>query len=341
MNTEDFNYELPEHLIAQTPLKERSASRLLVLDRKTQTFKDKKFLDVLDYLNEGDALVINDTKVIPARLIGIKEETHARIEILLLKCIEDNVWEALSRPQKRLKIGTIVDFGEGLLKIRVREILADGIVRVELIYEGILMEVLEKLGTMPLPPYIHEELKDQRRYQTVYAEFPGSAAAPTAGLHFTESLLEEIKKRKVNIVHVTLHVGLGTFRPVEEEDLTKHVMHTEHFVLSDESAKILNDTKARGKKIVAVGTTSVRTLESVVAKYGCFKACEEDTNIYIYPGYSFKAVDAMITNFHLPKSTLIMLVSAFAGREFILKAYEHAVQEEYRFFSFGDAMIIK
>lgn len=340
MNTEDYNYDLPERLIAQTPLKDRSSSRLLVLDRDTETFEDRSFIDVIDYLEEGDALVINDTKVIPARLIGLKEETHAKIELLLLNCIEGDVWEALSRPQKRLKVGTIVDFG-GLLKAEVKEILKDGIVHVELIYDGILMEVLEKLGTMPLPPYIHEELKDQGRYQTVYAKIEGSAAAPTAGLHFTESLLEKIERKGVNIVHVTLHVGLGTFRPVEEDDIRDHIMHTEHFVVSKESAEILNDTKKRGNRIVAVGTTSVRTLESVLSKYGEFRACEEDTNIFIYPGYSFKAVDAMITNFHLPKSTLLMLVSAFAGREFVLKAYKHAIDEEYRFFSFGDAMIIK
>ena len=340
MNTKDYDYDLPDELIAQTPLKDRSSSRLMVLDRMLETFEDRSFTDVLDYLEEGDALVINDTKVIPARLIGFKEETHAKIEILLLNCIAGDVWEALSRPQKRLKVGTVVDFG-GLLKAEVKEILKDGIVHVELKYEGILMEVLEKLGTMPLPPYIHEELKDQGRYQTVYAEIEGSAAAPTAGLHFTKSLLEKIETKGINIVHITLHVGLGTFRPVEEEDIRDHVMHTEHFVVSKESAEILNDTKKRGKRIVAVGTTSVRTLESVVSKYGEFRACEEDTSIFIYPGYSFKAVDAMITNFHLPKSTLLMLVSAFAGREFILRAYQHAIDEEYRFFSFGDAMIIK
>ncbi len=341
MKTDDFDYDLPERLIAQTPLKERSSSRLLVLDRNKKTYEDRVFTDVLDYLEKGDALVINDTKVIPARLIGIKEETGARIEILLLKVIEGNVWEALSRPQKRLHEGTVVTFGDGLLKARVEKILDDGIVHVELLYEGILMEVLEKLGTMPLPPYIHEELKEQGRYQTVYAEIDGSAAAPTAGLHFTRELLKKIEEKGVKIVHVTLHVGLGTFRPVEERDIRDHVMHTEHYVLSEESARILNETREASGKIIAVGTTSVRTLESVMSKYGTFKACEEDTSIYIYPGYTFKGIDAMITNFHLPKSTLIMLVSAFAGREFILEAYKHAIDEEYRFFSFGDAMIIK
>ncbi len=341
MNTEDYNYNLPEELIAQTPLAERSSSRLLVLNRKTKTYEDKVFTDIIDYLNPGDALVINDTKVIPARLIGLKEETGAKIEILLLKNLEDDVWEALSRPTKRLKIGTIVTFGEGLLKARVQEILEDGIVHVELIYEGILMEVLERLGTMPLPPYIHEELKEQGRYQTVYAEVDGSAAAPTAGLHFTKELLARIEVKGVKIVHVTLHVGLGTFRPVEEADIRMHKMHVEHYVVGEESARILKETKAAGGRIVAVGTTSVRTLESMYGKYGDFVACEEDTGIYIYPGYTFKCVDAIITNFHLPKSTLIMLVSAFAGRDFILEAYEHAISERYRFFSFGDAMFIK
>lgn len=341
MNTEDYNYELPERLIAQTPLKVRSASRLLVLDRKDETFEDKVFTDILDEFVEGDTLVINDTKVIPARLIGLKEETGARIEILLLKNIEGDVWEALSKPTKRLHIGTIVTFGEGLLKARVESILGEGIVHVTLIYEGILMEVLEKLGTMPLPPYIHEELKEQGRYQTVYAEIPGSAAAPTAGLHFTDELLAKIKEKGVKIVRVTLHVGLGTFRPVEESDIRNHKMHTEHFFMSKETADVLNEAKRNNTRIIAVGTTSVRTLESIVSKYGEFRECEEDTSIFIYPGYEFKAVDAIITNFHLPKSTLIMLVSAFAGREFVLKAYEHAVESEYRFFSFGDAMFIK
>jgi len=341
MNTEDYNYNLPEELIAQTPLKDRSSSRLLILNRETKTYKDGAFTDIIDHLNSGDALVINDTKVIPARLIGLKEDTGARIEILLLKNLEGNVWEALSRPQKRLHIGTIVVFGEGLLKARVDKILEEGIVHVTLIYEGILMEVLERLGTMPLPPYIHEELKDQGRYQTVYAEILGSAAAPTAGLHFTEEVLNKIEEKGVKIVHVTLHVGLGTFRPVEVTDIREHHMHTEHFFMSKETAEVLNEVKKSGKRIVAVGTTSVRTLESVMSKYGEFRECEEDTSIFIYPGYKFKAVDAMLTNFHLPKSTLIMLVSAFAGREFVLDVYKHAVEEKYRFFSFGDAMFIE
>lgn len=341
MNIEDYNYDLPKELIAQTPLKSRSSSRLLVLNREKHEFHDKTFTDIIDLVDEGDALVINDTKVIPARLIGFKEDTGAKIEILLLKNLEGDKWEALSKPTKRLHVGTIVTFGEGLLRIRIDEILSEGIVHVSLIYEGILMEVLDRLGTMPLPPYIHEELKDQGRYQTVYAEILGSAAAPTAGLHFTEEVLKKLEEKGVKIVHVTLHVGLGTFRPVEVEDIREHHMHTEHFIMSAESAKILNEVKKSGKRIVAVGTTSVRTLESIYTKYNEFKACEEDTSIFIYPGYTFKAVDAILTNFHLPKSTLIMLVSAFAGREFILEAYKHAVEEEYRFFSFGDAMFIE
>lgn len=341
MNIEDYNYDLPEQLIAQTPLKDRSSSRLLVVDKETKTYEDKTFMDILDLINPDDALVINDTKVIPARLIGFKEDTGAKIEILLLKNIEGDHWEALSKPMKRLHVGSIVTFGNGLLKVQIDEIIGEGIVHVTLLYSGILMEVLDKLGTMPLPPYIHEELNDQGRYQTVYAETPGSAAAPTAGLHFTDELLTKLQKKGVKIVHVTLHVGLGTFRPVEENDIRDHKMHTEHFIMNEQSAKTLNETKAMGGRIIGVGTTSVRTLESIVQKYGKFIPCEEDTGIYIYPGYEFKAVDAIITNFHLPKSTLIMLVSAFAGREFILDCYKHAVLEKYRFFSFGDAMFIK
>lgn len=341
MKTEDYNYILPQELIAQTPLKNRSSSRLLVVNRANRSYEDKEFSDIKKYLKPGDALVINDTKVIPARLIGLKEETGAKIEILLLKNISADVWEALSRPTKRLKVGTIISFGDGLLKARVEEILENGIVHVNLIYEGILMEILEKLGTMPLPPYIHEELKEQCRYQTVYAQVEGSAAAPTAGLHFTKELLREIEDMKVKIVHVTLHVGLGTFRPVEEEDIRDHEMHVEHFVMSEESARILNETKKSGHRVVAVGTTSVRTLESVYAKYGEFRECEDDTRIFIYPGYKFGCVDALITNFHLPKSTLLMLVSAFADRDLILKAYAHAIALKYRFFSFGDAMFIE
>lgn len=341
MDINDYNYDLPEELIAQTPLKNRSASRLLVLDKEKKTYEDKTFVNVIDYMNPGDALVINDTKVIPARLIGAKEDTKAKIELLLLHEMEDNAWECLAKPCKRLHSGTIVSFGEGILKARVDEILEDGIVHVTLLYEGILMEVLDKLGTMPLPPYIHEQLEDQSRYQTVYAENIGSAAAPTAGLHFTKELLKQIEDKGINIVHITLHVELGTFRPVAEEDITKHKMHTEYYSMSKEAADTLNKTREKGNKIIAVGTTSVRTLETVMGKFGTFKCSSGDTSIFIYPGIKLKGVDAIITNFHLPKSTLIMLVSAFAGREFILEAYKHAVEEKYRFFSFGDAMFIK
>ena len=341
MKTEDFDYKLDEELIAQTPLKDRSSSRLLVLDKETRTYEDKKFLDILDYLNEGDTLVINNTKVIPARLIGEKEETKARIELLLLKDLGEDTWECLSKPEKRLHIDTIVSFGNGLLKAKVIEKRAEGIVKVKLLYDGILMEILDKLGTMPLPPYIHEKLEDQDRYQTVYAKVTGSAAAPTAGLHFTKELLDKIKEKKVNIANITLHVGLGTFRPVSESDITKHKMHTEYYEMNKATADLLNKTRENGNKIIAVGTTSVRTLETIMQKYDIFKEDSGETNIFIYPGFKFKGVDAIITNFHLPKSTLIMLVSAFADREFILKAYEHAVEERYRFFSFGDAMLIK
>lgn len=341
MNIEDYNYDLPEELIAQTPLKDRSSSRLLVLNKNTNAYEDKYFTNILDYLSNGDALVINDTKVIPARLIGSKEDTNATIEILLLKELGDNVWECLAKPCKRLHIGTVVTFGDGRLKAKIIEILNDGIVHVEMIYEGIFLEILDALGKMPLPPYIHESLEDKDRYQTVYAINLGSAAAPTAGLHFTNELLKKIEEKGINIVHITLHVGLGTFRPVSETDITKHKMHTEVYSMSKDAADILNRTKESNHKIYAVGTTSVRTLETVMMKYGKFVEDSGETSIFIYPGYEFKGVDAIITNFHLPKSTLIMLVSAFAGREFILEAYKHAVDERYRFFSFGDAMLIK
>ena len=341
MNIEDYNYNLPETLIAQTPLENRSESKLLVLDKKTGTYEDRHFKNILDYLNYGDTLVINDTKVIPARLIGAKEDTKAIIELLLLKDLGDNVWECLAKPCKRLHLGTIVSFGEGRLRAEIKEILGDGIVHAHMQYDGIFLEILESLGKMPLPPYIHEELKEQERYQTVYATNLGSAAAPTAGLHFTNELLLEIEQKGVNIVHITLHVGLGTFRPVSETDITKHKMHTEVYSMSKEAALVLNKTRKEKHKIIAVGTTSVRTLETVMSKYGTFREVQGETNIFIYPGYEFKGVDAIITNFHLPKSTLIMLVSAFASREFILNAYKHAVDEKYRFFSFGDAMLIK
>lgn len=341
MNIEDYNYNLPETLIAQTPLENRSESKLLVLDKKTGTYEDRHFKNILDYLNCGDTLVINDTKVIPARLIGAKEDTKAIIELLLLKDLGDNVWECLAKPCKRLHLGTIVSFGDGRLRAEIKEILGDGIVHAHMQYDGIFLEILESLGKMPLPPYIHEELKEQERYQTVYATNLGSAAAPTAGLHFTNELLLEIEQKGVNIVHITLHVGLGTFRPVSETDITKHKMHTEVYSMSKEAALVLNKTRKEKHKIIAVGTTSVRTLETVMSKYGTFREVQGETNIFIYPGYEFKGVDAIITNFHLPKSTLIMLVSAFASREFILNAYKHAVDEKYRFFSFGDAMLIK
>lgn len=337
--TSDYDYELPNELIAQTPLTNRSESRLMVLDKKSKTYEHKKFSDIIDYLDENDVLVLNDTKVIPARLYGNKIDTNALIEVLLLKDLGNNIWEALARPQRRVKIGSVISFGDGRLKAKCIEKADMGICKFELIYDGILVEILDSLGEMPLPPYIHEKLNDKDRYQTVYAKNPGSAAAPTAGLHFTPELLEKIKAKGIEIVYVTLHVGLGTFRPVEEDDLTNHVMHSEYYEISKEAADKLNDAKAKGKRIVAVGTTSTRTLES--AYDNGFKECCNNTSIFIYPGYKFKAIDAQITNFHLPKSTLIMLISAFAGREFVLDAYKEAVNEKYRFFSFGDAMFIK
>ena len=341
MKTDDFDYELPKELIAQTPLKNRSESKLLVMDRVTGALEHKHFYDIIDYLNKGDALVINDTKVIPARIIGVKEETGAVIELLLLKDEVGDTWECLAKPQKRLKVGTIITFGNGELKAKVRETKEEGITIVDLIYDGILMEILEHLGTMPLPPYIHEKLKDQDRYQTVYAKNYGSAAAPTAGLHFTQELLNKIKAKGIEIVHITLHVGLGTFRPVNVEDVTKHAMHTEHYIVTKEAADKLNEIKANGGKIIAVGTTSVRTLETVMSKNDKFVPSNDDTNIFIYPGFTFKAIDGLITNFHLPKSTLVMLVSAFSSKANIMNAYQEAIKHNYRFFSFGDAMFIK
>ena len=341
MQLEDFDYYLPEELIAQVPLEKRDSSRLLVLDRNTGEVEHKHFTDIIEYLNPGDTLVLNDTKVIPARLIGQKEDTGAVIEVLLLKDIQGDTWEALTRPAKRVHVGTIISFGDGLLKARCIEELDEGIRRYELIYSGILLEILEKLGTMPLPPYIHEKLEDQNRYQTVYAKNIGSAAAPTAGLHFTRELLDRIKEKGVNIAYVTLHVGLGTFRPVQVENILEHKMHTEYYEMSSDTANLLNETKENGKRIIAVGTTSVRTLETVYNKYNTFKECCGETDIFIYPGYEFKAIDNLITNFHLPKSTLVMLVSALAGRENVLNAYKIAVENKYRFFSFGDSMFIK
>lgn len=341
LKTTDYDYYLPEELIAQTPLNDRSSSRLMVLNREKKTIEHKHFYDIVDRLNENDVLVINDTKVIPARLIGHKEETGAVIEVLLLKDLGNNIWQTLAKPQKRVKIGTVISFGEGLLKAKCIELLDMGICKFELIYDGILVEILDKLGEMPLPPYIHEKLQDKNRYQTVYAKNPGSAAAPTAGLHFTPEILDKIKTKGIQIIPVTLHVGLGTFRPVTEEDASKHEMHSEYYEISEESARLLNEAKKAGKRIISVGTTSTRTLESAIHNDGLFYPECKNTNIFIYPGYKFKAIDALITNFHLPKSTLIMLVSALAGREFILKAYEEAVKERYRFFSFGDAMFIE
>ncbi len=341
LKTSDYDYYLPEELIAQTPLKDRSSSRLLVLNRENKTIEHTHFSNIIDKLSNNDVLVINDTKVIPARLIGHKEDTGAVIEVLLLKDLGNNVWQTLAKPQKRVKIGTIISFGEGLLRAKCIELADMGICKFELIYDGILVEILDKLGEMPLPPYIHEKLEDKNRYQTVYAKNPGSAAAPTAGLHFTPELMEKIKAKGIEIIPVTLHVGLGTFRPVTEEDASKHEMHSEYYEISEESAKRLNEAKKAGKRIISVGTTSTRTLESAIHEDGLFYPECKNTNIFIYPGYKFKAIDALITNFHLPKSTLIMLVSALAGREFILKAYEEAVKERYRFFSFGDAMFIE
>ena len=340
MKTEDFNYDLPEELIAQTPLKNRDESRLLVLDKKTGNIEHKHFYDIIDYLNEGDALVLNDTKVLPARLFGTKEETDAHIEILMLKELESDTWECLTKPAKRVNIGTIINFG-GLLKAKAIEIKEEGIIVYKFEYDGIFYEILDKLGTMPLPPYIHEKLEDQSRYQTVYAKEQGSAAAPTAGLHFTKELLKKIEEKGIKIVYVTLHVGLGTFRPVNVENINEHKMHSEYYVMSKETADILNETKKKGNKIISVGTTSTRTLETIMNLYGEFKSCSGWTDIFIYPGYEFKAIDNLITNFHLPKSTLVMLVSALAGRENVLNAYNEAIKLRYRFFSFGDAMLIK
>lgn len=335
-----YDYDLPEELIAQSPLEDRSSSKLLLLDKNTGKIKDETFKNIINYLHSGDTLVLNDTKVMPARLIGTKEETGAVIEILLLKDVGSDIWEVLSRPQKRLHKGDIVTFGEGQLRIEVIEKLNDGITHVKLIYSGILYEILDKLGTMPLPPYIHEKLVDQSRYQTVYAKNVGSAAAPTAGLHFTKELLERIKEKGVEILYVTLHVGLGTFRPVAEENVLDHEMHSELYMITKEVADKLNKAKKEKRRIIAVGTTSTRTLESNITKYECFKETTEETNIFIYPGYKFKGIDALVTNFHLPKSTLVMLVSALAGRDNILNAYKYAVNNKYRFFSFGDAMFI-
>ena len=341
MKVSDFDYELPQELIAQVPIKDRSASRLMVLNRENKTIEDKIFKDILDYLKPGDCLVRNNTKVIPARLYGIKEETGVHIEFLLLKRIEGDIWEVMVHPGRRLKIGTKVIFGEGLLKAEILEMMEGGNRKVKFEYKGIFNEILDKIGLMPLPPYIKEKLDDKSRYQTVYAKYEGSAAAPTAGLHFTEELLEKIKEKGVEIANVTLHVGIGTFRPVKVENIEEHDMHSEHYYIKHEDAEKINNTKKNGGRIIAVGTTSCRVLESVANEKGLVKETEGDTNIFIYPGYKFKCIDCLITNFHLPESTLIMLVSALAGKDYIMKAYKHAVEEKYRFFSFGDAMFIE
>ena len=341
MTVEDFNYDLPEGLIAQTPLKKRDESRLMVLDKKTGDIEHKHFKDIISYLEPGDTLVLNDTKVLPARLYGEKEDTCAAIEVLLLKNTEGDTWECLVKPARRIKEGTVVSFGNGKLKATCVFVGEEGIRHFTFFYQGIFLEVLEELGTMPLPPYIHEQLKDQSRYQTVYAREIGSAAAPTAGLHFTKELLKMIEDKGVNIAYITLHVGLGTFRPVSVSNVEDHEMHSEYYQMSKEVADLLIETKKNGKKIISVGTTSTRTLETIMTLYGEFRECSGWTDIFIYPGYQFKAIDCLITNFHLPKSTLVMLVSALAGRENILHAYKIAVEEKYRFFSFGDAMFIK
>lgn len=340
MKRQDFYYDLPEELIAQDPLEDRSSSRLLVLDKKTGETQHHTFREIVNYLNPGDCLVINDTKVIPARLIGAKEETGAKIEVLLLKRKQNDVWETLVKPGRKAKPGTRISFGDGLLNGEVIDVVDEGNRLIRFEYDGIFEEILDQLGQMPLPPYITHQLKDKDRYNTVYAAHEGSAAAPTAGLHFTPELLEEIDRKGVDIARVTLHVGLGTFRPVKVEDVENHHMHSEFYMIDEEAAEKINGAKARGGRIICVGTTSCRTIESAADENGHLKACSGWTEIFIYPGYTFKALDGLITNFHLPESTLIMLVSALAGRDHVLAAYEEAVRERYRFFSFGDAMLI-
>lgn len=340
MNVSEFKFELPEELIAQDPLEDRSSSRLLVLDKQTGEMEHQVFKDILSYIRKGDCLVINDTKVIPARLLGVKEDTEAKIEVLLLKRKEHDVWETLVKPGKKAKPGTVIIFGGGLLKGTVVDVVEEGNRLIQFSYEGIFEEILDQLGQMPLPPYITHQLKDKNRYQTVYAKHDGSAAAPTAGLHFTMELLKQLEDKGIKIAHVTLHVGLGTFRPVKAEDILDHHMHSEFYIVEEEEARKINDTKAAGGRIVCVGTTSCRTVESAAKEDGALKAGSGWTDIFIYPGYRFKLLDALITNFHLPESTLVMLVSALAGREHVLNAYEEAIKERYRFFSFGDAMLI-
>lgn len=337
----DFYFDLPQELIAQDPLEDRSSSRLLVLDKETGEMEHRVFHDIVEYLHEGDCLVLNNTKVIPARLMGTKKDTGATIEVLLLKRRENDIWETLVKPGKKAKPGTVITFGEGLLTGTVVDIVDEGNRLIQFSYEGIFEEVLDKLGEMPLPPYITHKLQDKNRYQTVYAKYEGSAAAPTAGLHFTKELLAQVEEKGVKIAYVTLHVGLGTFRPVKEENVLEHHMHSEFYQVTPEAAKLINDTKAAGGRVICVGTTSCRTIESAADQNGVIQAGCGDTEIFIYPGYQFKVLDNLITNFHLPESTLIMLVSALAGREHVLHAYETAVEMKYRFFSFGDAMFIK
>ena len=339
MKVSDFNYNLPEELIAQTPIQKRDESRLMVLDRSNKTIEHKVFKNIIDYLKPGDVLVRNNTKVIPARIYG-KKETGANVEFLLLNNIEGDIWESIVRPGNKLHIGTKVIFGEGKLKAEILDVLEGGTRKVRFEYDGIFNEILDEIGLMPLPPYIHEELKEKDRYQTVYAKFQGSAAAPTAGLHFTDELLEKIKEKGIEIANVTLHVGIGTFRPVKVDNIEDHHMHSEHFYIKKEDVVKINTAKKEGRRVIAVGTTSSRVLESIADENGMVKEIETDTSIFIYPGYKFKCVDALITNFHLPESTLLMLVSALADKEFIMEAYEKAVKERYRFFSFGDAMLI-
>lgn len=340
MKVSEFNYELPEELIAQTPIEKRDESRLMVLNKQQQTIQHKTFKDIIDYLESGDVLVRNNTKVIPARLYG-KKETGANVEFLLLNHIEGDIWECIVRPGNKLHVGTKVIFGAGLLTADILEIMAGGTRKVKFYYEGIFNEILDQIGLMPLPPYIHKELKQKERYQTIYAKYNGSAAAPTAGLHFTEELLKKLQEKGIEIANVTLHVGIGTFRPVKEETVEAHEMHSEHYYIKQEDADKINQAKKNGKRVIAVGTTSCRVLETVADENGYIQKAEGDTQIFIYPGYQFKILDGLITNFHLPQSTLLMLVSALAGKDYIMKAYQQAVQEKYRFFSFGDAMLIQ
>ncbi len=340
MRTDDFDFELPQELIAQTPLADRSSSRLLVVNRKTGTYEDHHFSEVIDFLRPDDIIVRNNTRVIPARLFGVKEATNGHCEVLLLRDTGDDIWECLVGNAKIVKPGVIITFGNGELKAECVRYGESGVRYLKMIYEGIFMEVLDRLGEVPLPPYIREKLADPERYQTVYSKIEGSAAAPTAGLHFTNDLIQKIEAKGCKFVDITLHIGLGTFRPVQVDDINDHHMHSEHYEISAEAADILNKARANGQRIICVGTTIVRTLETVLQKYGCFKAVCDETDIFIYPGYKFLAADAMITNFHLPKSTLIMMISAFGGKDLIWKAYHHAIEERYRFFSFGDSMMI-